>query len=75
MHFYETDSYNANHSGGKLSHVQLHALLVIRRKSFAIVWPAPYYKKKEFTGKLSRLQANPQKVWKFFTMNDLHYIV
>ena len=46
--------------GGKLS--WLYALLVIRWKGFAIVCPVqetPYYKKKEFTGKLLQLQANP----------------
>ena len=59
--------------GGRLS--QLHAFIVICGKSFTIVWPVretPHYKKKEFTGKLLRLQANPQK---FSTTNDLHYTV
>ena len=59
--------------GGKLS--RLH---VIRGKSFVIVWPVqetPYYKKKEFAGKLSLLQANLRKSQKFSTTNDLHYTV
>ena len=62
--------------GGKLSRV--HALLVIRWKSFAIVWPVqetPYYKKEEFTRKLSQLQANPRKPRKFSTTNHFHYTV
>ena len=47
-------------------------------EKFAIVWPVqetPYYKKKEFAGKLLRLQANPQKPRKFSATNDLHYTV
>ena len=48
--------------GGKP--LRLHALFVIRGKSFAIVWAVqetPYYIKREFAGKLSRLHTNPRK--------------
>ena len=48
--------------GGKAS--QLHDLLVIRGKIFAIVqqFETPYNKKaKKITGKPSRLEANPRK--------------
>ena len=58
--------------GGKVS--WLHDLLVIRGKTFVIVqqFETPYYRKKKFAEKPSRLEANPQK---FSTANDLHYTV
>ena len=61
--------------GGKVS--RLHDLLVIRRKSFAIVqqFETPYNRKKKIAGKPSRLEANPRKPQKFSTVNDLHYMV
>ena len=61
--------------GGKVS--QLHDLLVIHGKTFAIVqlFETPYNRKKKFTGKPSRLEANPRKPQKFSTANDLHYTV
>ena len=61
--------------GGKLS--RLHDLVVIRGKAFAIVqqFETPYHKKKKFTGKPSRLEANPRKPRMFSTANDLHYTV
>ena len=60
---------------GKVS--RLHDLLVIRRKTFAIVqqFETPYNRKKKFTGKPSRLEANPRKLRKFSTVNDLYYTV
>ena len=61
--------------GGKLS--WLHDLFVIHRKTFAIVqqFEIPCNKKEKFAGKLSRLEANPRKVQKFSTVNNLHYTV
>ena len=61
--------------GGKVS--RLHALFVIRRKTFVIVqqFETPYNKKIKFAGKPSQLEANPQKLQKFSTANDLHYTV
>ena len=60
--------------GGKVS--WLHDL-VIRRKTFTIVqqFETPYNKKKKFAGKPSQLEANPRKLRKFFTANDLHYTI
>ena len=61
--------------GGKVS--RLHDLLVIRGKTFAIVrqYETPYNRKKKIAGKPLRLEANPQKLQKFSTANDLHYTV
>ena len=61
--------------GGKVS--RLHDLLVIRRKTFAIVqqFETPYNRKAKFTGKPSRLEAKPRKPQKFSAANDLHYTV
>ena len=55
--------------------LRFHDLLVIHRKTFAIIqqFETPYNKKEEkFAGKPSRLEANPRK---FSTANDLHYTV
>ena len=61
--------------GGKVS--WLHDLLVVRGKTFANVqqFETPYNKKEKFTGKPSQLEANPRKLRKFSTVNDLHYTV
>ena len=61
--------------GGKVS--RLHDLLVIPGKTFTIVqqFETPYNKKEKFAGKPSRLEANPQKLRKFSTADDLHYTV
>ena len=61
---------------GKVS--RLHELLVIRGKKFAIVqqFETPYNEeRKKFAGKPLQLEANLQKPQKFFTANDLHYMV
>ena len=60
--------------GGKVS--RLHDL-VIRGKTFAIVqqFETPYKKRKKFAEKPLRLEANPRKLRKFSTTNDLHYTV
>ena len=59
--------------GGKV--LQLHDLLVIRGKTFAIVqqFEAPYNRKAK--NSLENLRDNPRKPQKFSTMNDLHYTV
>ena len=51
--------------GGKVS--RLHDLVVIHGKTFTIVqrFETPYNKKKKFTGKPLRLEANPRKLRKF----------
>ena len=61
--------------GGKV--LRLHDLLLFVGKLLRLYSNSKHLiiKKKKFAGKLSRLEANPRKLRKFSTANDLHYTV